>query len=361
MFSVDIVGTHYRGSNFYRQYLDLRFGTPDPIVFQFFYIMVGFGTVLANITFLGTFIDCVSHKWGKDKILSKAESGGATRKAPFGEGHALRGPGVLVLISGVIVGVLVFVAGPIVASFMAVRTHTLPHLVAGSVLCSDFGYKTTIMLQALDSETANSTNWGGAPLYSTATFCSGSATPFTMDLMPHHDPHYAPPSTYLFVFNPTGIHENDLIALGISNVSVGFDLGSHTYEFRYDRGRGGPELVDQGTMHDDLYDAESLSFPQLLRPIHSMARDGWISYALLAQPQVRFARGPSIATDITLQTELDFLGAINCATVKMCARDSIAFMLLDSPKFESILLSVGRFLIEVARFAEDYCKLDKFE
>ncbi|KAG0129131.1 hypothetical protein HOY82DRAFT_652579 [Tuber indicum] len=361
MFSLDIVGTHYRGSKFYRQNLDLRFGTPGPIIFQLFYIIVGFGTALANIMFLGTFIDCVSLKWGKDKIPSETESGGVTRKPPFGKGRTLRGPGVLVLVGGVILGVLVFVAGPIVAAFVAVRTHTLPPLVPVSALCSDFGYETTIMLQALDSETANSTNWGGAPLYSSATFYSGSMTPFTMDLMPHNGPRYTFPSSYLFVFNPAGIHENDLIALSISNVSVGYDLGNHTYEFRYDRGQGGPELVDQGNMHDDPYDAESLSFTQLPRPIYSMARYSWVSYTLLAQPQVPFVRGLSIATDIAQQTELDFLGAVNCTTVKMCARDSIAFMLTDSLTFESMLVPVGRFLIEVARFAEDYCKLDKFE
>ena len=361
LFLMDIIGTHYRKSKFYRQNLDLRFGIPGPIVFQTFYIAIGLGTAFANIMFLGAFIDCVSRKWGNDKKLGKTEGDGAIRKVPFRNGHTLRGPGVPVLVCGIIFGVLLFVAGPVVAPFVAIRTHTLPPLVPGSVLCSDYRYKTTIMLRVLDGETANLTDLGGSPLYSSATFYSGSTVPFTMDLIPRRGPRDTFPSTYLFTFNPASIHENDLIALGISNVSVGYDLGRHEYEFRYDRGQGGTKLVDQDTMHDDPDDAESLSFPHLPHPIHSVERDTWISHTPLVQPHAQFARDFSIASDILLKTESDPTGAINCTMVKMCARDSIDFMLTNPPTFESILVPVGRFFIEVVHFAEDFCKPSKFE
>ncbi|RPA92719.1 hypothetical protein L873DRAFT_1817124 [Choiromyces venosus 120613-1] len=62
MFFMDMFGTHFRKSKFYRQNLDLRFGIPGPIVFQFFHIIVGLATAFANITFLGTFTDYVNRK-----------------------------------------------------------------------------------------------------------------------------------------------------------------------------------------------------------------------------------------------------------------------------------------------------------
>ena len=358
LFFMDIIGTQYRRSKFYRQNLDLRFGIPGPIVFQTFYIIIGLSTAFANIMYLGAFIDYVSLRWGKDKKSDKTESEGAVRKIPFGKGRTLHGSGVPVLICGIIVGVLLFVAGPVVAPFVAIRTHTIPPLVPASVLCSDSGYKTTIILRALDREAANLTDWDGIPLYSSATFYSSSTIPFTMNLIPRRDPRYTFLNTYLFIFNSTSIHENDL---RVGNVSVGYDLGQHEYEFRYDRGQGGPELVDKDTMHDDPDDAESLSFPHLPRPIHSTERDSWISHTPLVQPHVQFVRDFSIATDIPLKTESDPTGAINCTVVKMCAQDSIDSMLTNPPKFESILVPVGRFLIEVARFAEDFCKLNRFE
>jgi len=362
LFFMDIIGTHYRKSKFYRQNLDLRFGIPGPIVFQTFYIAIGLGTAFANILYLGTFIEYVGRKWGKDKNLDKTESDGTIRKVLFGKGDTLRGPGVPVLVCGIIFGVLLFVAGPVVAPFVAIRTHTLPPLVSGPALCSDYRYKTTIILRASDGEaTTNLTDLGGRPLYSSATFYSGSTVPFTMDLIPRRGPLDTFPSTYLFIFNPASIHENDLVALGISNVSVAYDLGQHKYEFRYDRGQGGPELVDQDAMHDDPDDAESLSFPHLIHSIHSMERDTWTSHTPLIQPHVQFVRGFSIATDILLKTESDPTGAINCTVVKMCARDSMDFMLADPPTFESILVPVGRFFIEVVRFSEDFCKPNKFE